>query len=549
MPIAPNKCPAALPTPVIVQKLAKYLDDYPKEQRDFLLEGFSVGFSIRFEGDRSGYDSKNLTSALDNEHVVDRKLDKELAAGRIAGPFNSIPFADFKCSPLGVVPKKSPNEFRLIHHLSFAPGEADTSVNQGIPREEATVQYEGIDDAVHLLKQLGPKAFMAKSDVRNAFRILPVHPRDYPLLGFKWRGKYYYDLSMPMGCSIACKVFEALSSALQWILRTKFGVSRVVKVLDDFLFIESSRQLCNKSLYTFLALCKELGVPIANEKTMGPSEIMVFLGVELDSVKMELRLPLDKISRCREQLNQLRVRRKVTLREMQSLIGLLNFACVAIPGRAFLRRLITLTIGVRRPHHYISLNKEARADMLCWLQFLDQFNGKTMFIEEAWVSSNTIHLFTDAAGGPCGGYGAYLGSRYFYGAFPASWTSYNIVFLELYPIVVAVHVWGSLLKNHSILFFTDNEALCYIINKQSSKEPTVMVGIRRLVTACLGFNIRFHAKHLSSQANAAADALSRFQVTKFKQLMPDCQDRPTRVPEHLLPDNFFKPLKCLPWLQ
>ena len=51
--------------------------------------------------------------------------------------------------------------------------------------------------------------------------------------------------------------------------------------------------------------------------------------------------------------------RSVTLREPQSLIGLLNFwSSVATPGRAFLRRLIDLTAGVTLPHHYIRLNTE-----------------------------------------------------------------------------------------------------------------------------------------------------------------------------------------------
>ena len=57
-------------------------------------------------------------------------------------------------------------------------------------------------------------------------------------------------------------------------------------------------------------------------------------------------------------------RKKVTLKEVQSLGGLLNFACSVIkPGRAFLRRLIDLTVGIRSPHHLIRLNKEVKEDL------------------------------------------------------------------------------------------------------------------------------------------------------------------------------------------
>ena len=56
------------------------------------------------------------------------KLIQEVKAGRIAGPFDTPPFNIFCASPLGVVPKKIPGEFRLIHHLSFPRG---VSVNDG----------------------------------------------------------------------------------------------------------------------------------------------------------------------------------------------------------------------------------------------------------------------------------------------------------------------------------------------------------------------------------------------------------------------------------
>ena len=88
-------------------------------------------------------------------------------------------------------------------------------------------------------------------------------------------------------------------------------------------------------------LCDYLGVPMAPEKTVGPSNILTFAGIELDSLRMEARLPLDKTEKCKAMVSPFLRRKKVTLREIQSLTGLLNFACsVVVPGRAFLRRLI-----------------------------------------------------------------------------------------------------------------------------------------------------------------------------------------------------------------
>ena len=91
-------------------------------------------------------------------------------------------------------------------------------------------------------------------------------------------------------------------------------------------------------------MCDELGVPMAPEKTVGPSSVLSFAGIELDTCKMEARLPLDKLSKCRLLLNDFLTRKKVTFKELQSVIGLLNFTCsVVVPGRTFLRRMINLT--------------------------------------------------------------------------------------------------------------------------------------------------------------------------------------------------------------
>ena len=109
---------------------------------------------------------------------------------------------------------------------------------------------------------------------------------------------------------------------------------------------------------------------------MGPNTTLQFPGIEIDSVRQEARLPLDKLTKYRTLLHHFHKKRSVTVREMQSLIGLLNFCCsVVIPGRAFLRRLIDLTSGLTSgltsPYHHIRLNRESKHDIRMWLTFLD----------------------------------------------------------------------------------------------------------------------------------------------------------------------------------
>lgn len=278
-------------------------------------------------------------------------------------------------SPVGVVPKKTAGEFRCIQHLSYPYG---ASVNDGIPVEDTSVTYSRVDDAVGLILRSGVGCFLAKTDIKSAFRIIPFRPADYHLLGIYWRGNYYFDRCLPMGLASSCKTFEALSTAVQWIAQTKLGISYMLHLLDDFLIISGSHEQSSRELALFLELCSYLGIPMAPDKTVGPSTVLSFAGIELDTVHSEARLPRDKVMRCASLLSDYLKRKKVTLRELQSLIGLLNFACsVVLPGRAFLRRLIDLTIGITRPQHFIRLTRAVKSDMRTWLAFLSNLNGSS----------------------------------------------------------------------------------------------------------------------------------------------------------------------------
>lgn len=211
-------------------------------------------------------------------------------------------------------------------------------------------------------------------------------------------------------------------------------------------------------------MCHNTGIPVAIDKTFPASTSMTFVGISLCSIHLKASLPLDKLRKCKELLLLYSKKNSCTLLELQSLIGYLNFCCSVITcGKAFLRWLINLTISIRKPFHHVRLNREVKADLSMWLTFLARYNGKSMFLDERFLSSNTLSLYTDSAQSL--GYGAIYSSKWLYGMFPLSWQAYSITFLELSPIVLPVNIWGSLWKNHCILFFTDNEALSVIINK------------------------------------------------------------------------------------
>ena len=483
-----------------------------------------------YKGSLAHKESPNLTSTRDHPEIVSEKIKKECSLGRLAGPFKEKPFTNFSISPIGLVPKKEEGKFRLIHHLSYPQGE---SINDGIPDTESIVQYQSIDEAVALITHVGQNCYLAKTDIAEAFRIVPLHPSEYPLFGMFWNGHYYFDKCLPMGCRSSCRLFETLSNALQWMANTKLNIPNMAHVLDDFLIVDRTHEICQNSLRRFLALCANLGIPTAPEKTTQPTRVLTFLGYELDTHKMEIRLPPDKLIKGKSLVEECLTKKKAQLRFLQSVIGFLNFACGAIvPGRPFLRRLISLTIGVQKPYYYIRITQSARHDLQTWDQFLSDFNGKSLLLPHRWKAEQHLRLYTDASGSI--GYGAVLGNKWFHGSWDGQWLTQSITLLELYPIVLAVETWSNVMANSCVEFHSDNIAVTDIINKQTSKDEKIMFLVRRLVLMCLRFNILFRAFHIPGHKNILADALSRLQVEEFKRWMPSADKLPVPVPP--LPD-------------
>ena len=512
-------------------KLDNLLINYPVTLRKKIILGFTYGFSIHYDGPRNSRVYHNHKSANENPSAVLDIVMNEISVNRVAGPFTSPPFDNFIVSPLALVPKKSPGEFRLIHNLSYPIGD---SINSHIPVEHSSVHYESFSDFTKIVKRCGTSCYIAKSDIQKAFRLLPIRPIDYPLLGFKLGSSWYYDRCLPMGCSVSCQTFELFSSALKWILSARYGISDVWHLIDDFVFVAKEATECDSYLHSFLNLAKELAIPINTSKTFKSSTTMTVHGIEIDTVSMITRLPLDKLLRLRQLLVDFSKKRKATLREIQSVVGLLNFACmVVVPGRPFLRRLINLTRGVSAPHHHIRISKEARKDIAAWRIFADSFNGRSLLLEDRWINSKNISLFTDASGSM--GYAAVFGPAWFNGVWPRTWSNYHITIKELYPIVAALEFWSDQLSNKCINLMTDNQAVVDIINNQTSKDNICMILVRRLVIVCLSYNILFHATHIPGVTNVIADSLSRFQVLRARHRAPWLSQFPCKLPVSILP--------------
>ena len=149
------------------------LEGYDRDKADMLERGFRYGFKLGYNGQRKCHTSSYLHSASQYPKIVEQKLEKEIDQNRIAGPLLQRPYPNLQISPIRVVPKKEEGQFRLKHHLSYPFG---SSVNDCIPEEIKQVQYASIDDSISIILAVGPKCALAKTDMSNAFRIIPMHP-------------------------------------------------------------------------------------------------------------------------------------------------------------------------------------------------------------------------------------------------------------------------------------------------------------------------------------------------------------------------------------
>lgn len=457
------------------------------------------------------------------------------------GPYVKPPFPTYRVSPLGIVEGKYSKKKRLIVDLS-APHDDDVhpSINNLIDKEECSMSYVKLDDAIEVIQQLGQGSVLCKTDITDAFKLIPIKPDQWHLFGFKWQDKYYFYKRLAFGCRSSPKIFDHLSQAVCWIAQHNYKIPTIFHLLDDFLTIDRPDACGERTMALLCTIFKWLNIPLAAHKTVGPATELEYLGILLDSVNMEARLPVDKVERITLFLQAVLEKRTCTKRELLQLLGHLNFASRVIRvGRSFVSYLISVSTKVKKLHHYVSLNSACKEDIHMWLLFLQQWNRISMFHDQFTTTADDMELYTDASSSI--GFGAFYQQQWMAEKWPQylwadinkcqeSLPSVSMAFMELYPIVAAAVVWGSDWSRKKILFHCDNMATVSIINKGRSKTLSIMRLMRQLTWCAARYNFVFHARHVPGIRNNIADSLSRLQIQRFRRLAPAASQRQTRCP-------------------
>lgn len=499
---------------------------------NYLLDGFQNGFDTGLtQLPEHSFECNNLLSAQRNPVSTSELIDTELNRGYLIGPFDSIPYKKYRISPVGLAVGKYSGKKRLIVDLS-APHENQLhpSLNELINKEDFSLTYVTIDSAIKIIKTLGKGAWMCKVDIKDAFKLIPLKESLWPYHGIKWLNKYYFYTRLVFGSRSSPKIFDSLSVAICWILENNYSIENVLHLLDDFLTLDPPESMPDRTMAILTLVFSKLGIPLSTNKSAGPANVLEYLGIILDSLRMEARLPLQKVQRIAEIIDSFQEKKSCTKQELLSLLGHLNFACrVIYPGRAFVSYLIGLSTTVKALHHHVKLSNECRLDLKMWSLFLKQWNGISFFLDEHETMASDLQFFTDATPN---GFGGYYNGKWFYGKFdkdmiPSSCKA-SMALFELYPVVMAAVLWGKYWCKKRIVVNCDNAATVEIINKRRSKIPFIMKFVRKLVWYQASNNFVIRANFIVGSTNLIADSLSRFQIDKFHRLAPSADPQPTK---------------------
>lgn len=482
--------------------------------REFLLHGIKHGFDI--------IDNEAVLSPVILPNHPSAKPQSELYEKATKQVLNEIQCGNYVIcdhpptivSPMAAIPKPD-GGVRLIHDCSRPPGLSVNDHNSADWQQK----FARLDDAANLMTQ---GCFFAKVDLKNAYRSVKLSKHSQTVTGLRWefegRGEVFLkDTRLPFGASLSPGIFHRLTQAVKRIMSRK-GFDLMIVYLDDFLIISRSKEACAQALSVLIQLLRKLGFAIHWGKVIDPTQRITFLGIELDSIEMTLRLPQDKLDLLRQELKSFLNRNRASKRQLQSLAGRLSWAASVVRGgRVFLRRIFNKISMLRHGSHRTQLSTEVRQDINWWFQCVHVFNGKSALLDSLPLEC----VFTDASND---GGGGYFQGDWFYFNWAIDWpeaSEFHINEKEIVAVTLAAYRWSPLWKNKKVVIYSDNTVTVSALNRCSCRNAIVMKCLRSLFWLSARFNFHLTAKFIPGIFNEAADSASRLHSPGYwETLLP-----------------------------
>ena len=381
----------------------------------------------------------------------------------------------------------------MILDLSFPPG---NSVNDGIMKDnymlfQTKLTFPKVDELAIRIYQLGPKCLLFKVDLSRYFRQLPLDPGDYSLIGYIIDGEIYFDKVLPMGMRSAPYITQRVTNAIAYIHRSLEYF--LLNYVDDFVGAELE-EVAWKAYHTLTNLLQALGVETSPEKIVPPTTRLEFLGITFDSETMTMEISENKMREITEELGTWLTGTSARRKEVESLIGKLQFLAKCIKaGRIFLAWLINWIRDMDRTGRY-TIPLEARKDIAWWGRCAHQYNGISML----WLNKEPEPVSIIATDACLQGYGGTKGNCYFRAQFPQGIRNKNIAYLEILAVMVALKLWGHELKGSYFWIHMDNEAVASVLNSGAAREVKLQDVLREIALMAAKHQFVIKAKHIAT---------------------------------------------------
>ena len=431
---------------------------------------------------------------------MDNLIKREIAEGN----YVITPEPPTLISALGAV-KKSSGGIRPIHDCSLPEV---GGLNSFAPEFEHCA-YESVDTAVGMLKQ---GYFLAKIDLSQAYRSVGISVQSQGATGLQWTfddgNKFYlFDTKLPFGAKASPTIFHRLTQAVKRMMARR-GHASIVVYQDDFLVTSHNYQDCYNVWRTLMILLRELGFKINYNKLVPPTNCLVFLGIQICTLRCELSLDEDRLSSIRTCVADFQARKRVTKQQLQSLVGKLNFAARVVRGaRLFLRHIFDAIARLKKRHHKLRLCGAVKEDLLWWDKFLSHFNGVAAFIDDTPITPVLTDSSLFAGGAFCNG-------DFYYTVWHADFATIAdtcINYKEAMIATLAVRRWGHLLTNRTVIIYTDNMCAATILNKNTCKNKVLLQSLQEMFWTAVKYNFVVKAIYMPGYLQTLPDSISRLQ--------------------------------------
>jgi hypothetical protein len=286
-------------------------------------------------------DVPNIPSAYEYGVQLTDKIAAWIDAGFVKGPFKYPPIPGFRSNSLMVIPKGE--NYRPIINMSLPEG---GSFNDNIDKSKIEkVRMSIARDFSYTLKDAGKNSRFSKYDFKDAFKNVPAKKEDWRLQGFRWLGRYFFETQMIFGATPSVANFDRLSHTVARLAMVEADTPGWVinRTLDDIPIVEpENKHYAREFGAAFKKICHAASIRIAencprNEKAFELQTRGTVLGVGFDSKTLTWFLSEEKADKIISNIRETVHKGRVTKKEMQTTMGLVNNLSLMAPFLEFFR--------------------------------------------------------------------------------------------------------------------------------------------------------------------------------------------------------------------